>query len=74
MQHLIIIYQIYLERNLRSFYIVSNNIPYTGGCVAIQEKYMIEIMQNIDSSTVMIIDPEKIYISKKYTNKCQGLV
>ena len=35
---------------------------------------MIEIMQNIDSSTVMIIDPEKIYISKKYTNKCQDLV
>lgn len=37
----------------------SNNIHYTGGCVAIPTNYMKKVMQEIDGSTVMLIDLEK---------------
>ena len=36
----------------------TNNIPYTAGCVAIPEKNMIKVLQNVNKNAVIIIDIE----------------
>ena len=37
----------------------SNDIPYTAGCVAISEKNMIKVLQNVNKNAIIIIDVEK---------------